>query len=87
MRKQTIVSKDPNKSGTYPSLTRAILRAFGPGYMILSLAGMVSEFVFRYVQLLSKLSLNFFILIKLINLVTFKKGRSTTLPWTIDKLF
>jgi len=52
LRKNTIASKDPNKCGKIISLTRAILRAFGPGYMILSLAAMVSEFVFKYVKLL-----------------------------------
>ena len=85
MRKNTIASKDPNKFGTSISLTRAMLRAFGSGYMILSLAAMVSEFVFKYVKLLSKSSFKKIYLKN--HLVTFKKGRSATLPRSIDKLF
>ena len=45
LTKVTFPSEQPNKS---PSLTKAILRAYGPGYIILSLATLFSEFVLKY---------------------------------------
>ncbi len=47
MEKLSISLNNPNKSGMSPSLPRAVFRAFGPGYMILSLAALISECVFR----------------------------------------
>lgn len=47
LEKLRINSEHPNKSGMNPSLAKAVLRTFGPDYMILSLAALVSECVFR----------------------------------------
>lgn len=47
LEKLPVSLEHSNKKAKNPSLPRAVLRAFGPGYMILSLAALIAECVLR----------------------------------------